>query len=216
MKHFKFTHLGENLFLHPYKSIYWLKHKILFIADLHLGKATHFRKSGIPIPEIIHQTDLERIEFLSENYNPDRIIILGDLFHSSHNKSWTTFKDFCLNKIGLVPELVLGNHDILEDMHYDFLKIHHNKIELGPFVLSHKPILKDELNGYYNLCGHIHPSVRISGPAKQSIRVECIYFGEIHGILPAFGNFTGLSKMPNRKKTDQIFAVTNQKIIPLF
>lgn len=215
LKDFKFTYLGENLFLHPYKSIYWERYKILFLSDLHLGKATHFRKSGIPIPENIHTLDFKRIELLLKSYKPNRIIFLGDLFHSSFNKSWSTFKDFCTHNIDIKPELVIGNHDIMEDNHYNFLKIHQDRIELHPFVLSHKPLPVDMLNGLYNLCGHLHPSVKISGPARQSLRVECFYFGKNHGILPAFGNFTGNSKMPRRKKTDTIFAVTNHKIIRL-
>jgi len=196
--------------------MYWERYKILFLADLHLGKATHFRKSGIPIPEMIHQPDLDRLEFLITLYKPERVIFLGDLFHSSINKAWTTFKDFCDKKIDIIPELVLGNHDILDHSNYDFLKLQVEKLEIYPFILSHKPLEETQLKGYYNLCGHIHPSIRISGAARQSLRVECFYFGKNHGILPAFGSFTGTSKMLNRKKTDRIFAVTNQKIIHLF
>lgn len=216
LKDFKFTHLGENLLLHPYKSMYWEQQKILFLADLHLGKAAHFRKSGIPIPESIHQPDLDRFEYLVTLYKPERIIFLGDLFHSSINKAWMTFKQFCDAKIDVTPELVLGNHDILDFSMYDFLKLHIEDVEIGPFILSHKPLDETQLNGKYNLCGHIHPSIRVSGSARQSLRVECFYFGRNHGILPAYGNFTGTSKMPDRKKTDNIFAVTNQKIIHLF
>lgn len=216
MKDYKITHLGENLSLHPYKSLYWERRKILFLADVHFGKAAHFRKSGIPVPEIIHQFDLERIESLKQYYDPERIIILGDLFHSIYNETWMTFRKFCSQRIELIPELVLGNHDILEDNHYDFMKIHIDKLMLHPFVLSHKPIETDQLDSHYNLCGHIHPSIRISGPARQSLRVECFYFGKYHGILPAFGNFTGTSKMPKQHNTDKAYAVTNQKIIHLF
>ena len=216
LKDYKFTYLGENLLLHPYKSMYWEKYKILFLSDLHIGKAAHFRKSGIPIPENIHALDFERIELLLNRYKPKRIIFLGDLFHSSFNNSWSIFKDFCTRKIDFIPELVIGNHDIMDDDHYGFLKTYHDRLVLDPFILSHKPLPADELKGYYNLCGHLHPSVKISGPARQSLRVECFYFGKNHGILPAFGNFTGNSKMPRRKKTDTIFAVTDQKIIRLY
>ena len=216
MKDFKITHLSQNLFLHPYKSLYWQEYKILFFADIHLGKAAHFRKSGIPIPEKIHKPDLERIEILVNKYQPKRIIILGDLFHSSYNKAWLTFRFFCEEKIKLKPELVMGNHDILDHSQYNFLELHHAKLILEPFVLSHKPMELHELNGHYNLCGHIHPSVKLSGLAKQSLSVECFYFGKNHGILPAFGSFTGTSKLPNRCSDDKIFAVTKQKIIHLF
>ena len=216
MKDFKFTHLGENLFLHPYKALYWDKANILLIADLHLGKAAHFRKSGIPIPETIHQPDMQRFDYLITKYKPARIIFLGDLFHSLINSAWKTFRNYCKNNLQMKPELILGNHDILDPSNYDFLIIHHGFLELYPFILSHEPLAVANLNGHYNLCGHIHPSIKISGSAKQSVRVECFHFGKYHGILPAYGNFTGNSKITSNTKTDRIFAVTNQKIIPLF
>lgn len=215
MKDFKFTLLDENLFLHPFKAIYWERHKILLLADLHLGKAAHFRKSGIPIPESIHQPDIERLNYLAERYKPARIIFLGDLFHSSVNNAWKNFRDFCESRIDIKLELIMGNHDILEHENYDFMEVHQDTLELHPFILSHKPLASSELKGYYNLCGHIHPSIRISGIAKQSVRVDCFFFGKDQGILPAFGNFTGNSRLASNT-TDRIFAVTNQKIIPLF
>jgi hypothetical protein len=57
--------------------------------------------------------------------------------------------------------------------------------------------------------------VKLSGLAKQSLRVECFYFNKNHGILPAYGSFTGTSKMPKRTPEDNVFVVTNQKIIHL-
>jgi uncharacterized protein len=68
---------------------------------------------------------------------------------------------------------------------------------------------------FYNLCGHLHPSVQIHGKAKQSFRVDCFYFGKNQGILPAFGNFTGRSKMSVNKNEDKIFAIAENEIIAL-
>ena len=216
MKDFKFRFQGENLFLHPFKSLYWERPEILLIADLHLGKAAHFRKSGIPIPESIHDPDLQRIDYLIEQYRPKRILILGDLFHSAINNSWKYFREFCRDRVPVRPELVLGNHDILDTKNYDFLDLYQDTLTVDPFVFSHKPLENSTSQDGYNICGHIHPAVRLSGIAKQSVRVECFYFGSNHGILPAFGNFTGNAKIAKRHQEDRVFAVTNQKIIPLF
>lgn len=196
--------------------MYWQEHKILLFADVHFGKAAHFRKAGIAIPEQIHQSDLDRIKYLTRLYNPQRIIFLGDLFHSAYNNTWQTFENFWKKEIDIVPELILGNHDILDATHYSFLQLHHGNLIIDPFILSHYPLETTELSGYYNLCGHIHPSIRITGRAKQSLRVECFYFSKNHGILPAFGNFTGSFNMPVKSSDDKIFAVTNQKILQLF
>ena len=215
MKDFKITLLGEILFMHPLKAIFWERPKILLIADLHLGKAAHFRKSGIPIPEQIHQTDLDRISELLSIYEPKRIIFLGDLFHSAYNAAWISFKTFCNECIGFKPDLVLGNHDILEASNYDFLDVHKDKLRIDPFIFSHEPLDIQDMEGYYNFCGHIHPSVRLSGTARQSLRIPCFYFGENHAILPAFGNFTGTAKLRNRYHNGHFYAIANQKIIRL-
>ena len=215
MKDFKYYHLGQNLLLHPYKSLFWAEQKILFFSDAHFGKATHFRKSGIPIPEDIHQEDFRRIDFLIDHYQPQRIIILGDLFHSVYNNAWKTFRSYCKNEIAIKLELVMGNHDILDSTHYDFLQLHAENLIIEPFILSHKPLNNKEIDKYYNLCGHIHPSIKILGPAKQFFRVECFYFTENQAILPAFGNFTGTSKMPRKTSKDEVFAITEDEIIHL-
>lgn len=215
VKDFKITHLGEILFLHPFKSLFWEKHQILFIADLHLGKAAHFRKSGIPIPEEIHRPDLDRLTYLVQKYRPERLVFLGDLFHSTYNNAWISFKKFCDDAIGFKPDLILGNHDILDPKKYDFLNIHEFPLILEPYIFSHQPLPEEEIEGCFNICGHVHPSVRVSGPARQSLRVACFYFGQKQAILPAFGNFTGTAKIPKQSKEDQFYAVANQKIICL-
>jgi DNA ligase-associated metallophosphoesterase len=216
LKDYKFKHLGQNLLLHPYKSIFWKEKQILFISDLHFGKATHFRKGGIPIPEEVHEQDFIRMELLVKHYKPARIIFLGDLFHSEYNHSWQSFKHFIEFKIGIKPELVVGNHDVLQQKEYAFMNIYIDHLIIEPFILTHEPLDNKSDFKLYNLCGHLHPSISIKGSARQSFRVECFYFSKKHGILPAFGNFTGTSKLPVRLAEDQIFAIAENEVIPLY
>ena len=46
-----FDYKGLNLTLLPEKAVWIDSMGVLLIADLHFGKAAHFRKSGIPISE---------------------------------------------------------------------------------------------------------------------------------------------------------------------
>ncbi len=215
LKDYKLKHLEQNLLLHPYKTLYWKEQNILLISDLHIGKAAHFRKSGIPVPENVHESDFYRLEHVVKEYRPQRLVFLGDLFHSFHNSAWESFKSFMTQKIGIKPELVIGNHDILDDHQYSFLTVHKSNLIIEPFILSHKPLQEEMISNHYNLCGHIHPGIQVRSRAKQSFRVACFYFGKQHGILPAFGNFTGMSKLPILAKSDQIFAITENQVIPL-
>lgn len=207
---------GQALELLPQKSIYWKDRKTLLIADLHLGKSTHFRKNGIAVPNasknknwlLLHQ--LFRLEDLRE------VIFLGDLFHSDYNRDWEVFGELLELYRNLSFHLVNGNHDILDERHYKRLGIdlHKDSLQLDPFILSHEPIEEPIEAELYNLAGHVHPGVRLRGKGRQSHRSACFYFGKKGGILPAFGNFTGLHNI-EVKEGDQVYVIVENKVIPV-
>ncbi len=198
---------GEQLILDAEKAIYWPRRKVLLLADLHLGKAEHFRREGLPVPMAIRTKNLKRLNGLLKKYTPERVIFLGDLFHSLHNESWTVFCDFLKKRPAISFELVIGNHDILSEPDYSAagLTLHDEPYLQAPFILSHHP-QEEILEGYYNLYGHIHPCVYLQGLGKQYMRVACFHFGKYHGVLPAFGEFTGMAKMET-VEGDRVFIV---------
>ena len=201
---------GEQLLLHPYRALYWARMRWLILADLHLGKAAHFRKAGFPLPEGSDQTTLQRLDLLVNEFHPERLILLGDLFHSTHNLRWEAFAEWC--KAQEIPiHLVLGNHDILADRRYEdaCLKVHTDTIEEGPFVFTHEPV---ERPGTYVISGHVHPGVRLEGLVHGSMRMPCFLFGEKQALLPAFGTSTGLFIM-KPGLTDRVFAVTDRAVL---
>lgn len=195
----------------PEKCMYWPTQKALLIADTHLGKITHFRKSGIAVPDRAAYRNLQRLETLLKSYKPDKVYFLGDLFHSELNTEWLAFKDLLRTYPHIHFILIQGNHDILHEVSYANLKfeVHTEPLKVGPFILSHEPL--ENCEGY-NLCGHIHPGVRMMGAARQSMRLPCFYFGEKGGILPAFGEFTGLYIL-HPKKQNQVFIIAGSKVL---
>ncbi len=206
---------GFELHLLKEKAIWSPELKSLFLSDLHFGKAAHFRKSGIPIPEPIHDEDLLKIEQLISNYQPEHFYFLGDLFHSDWNDQWESLNSFLRNFKETVFHLVKGNHDILDLGSYSSsnFEIHPHPIQLGKLFLSHEP-QKEIPAGLINLCGHIHPGVRLVGKGRQSLRLPCFYLHDNQLILPAFGNFTGLARI-KALPGDRIFGVTKEKVIPI-
>lgn len=204
-----------ELILLKEKAVYCPSHKALFIADLHFGKAAHFRKSGVPIPEPIHNADLYNLQALISVFSPSTIYFLGDLFHSDWNGQWEVLNDFLKQFTEVTFHLVLGNHDILDERAYrnSAFEVHKGCLELGELLLSHEP-LEEIPMGKLNLCGHIHPGIRLVGKARQSIRLSCFFYKPNQLILPAFGSFTGLALM-KPKPGDQIFGVTKEKVIPI-
>ncbi|MFT6054829.1 MAG: DNA ligase-associated metallophosphoesterase [Roseivirga sp.] len=201
--------LEQRLLLLPEKAIYWKEKGLLILADVHLGKAGHFRKSGIPVSDLIHSKDIYTIEKLINLFQPKEVMFLGDLFHSDHNQGWEIFGRWLKSKMPLQFRLVLGNHDILEGFNYDLPNlILCESISIGPFHFSHIP----EENERYNLAGHIHPAIRLSGKGRQSLKLPCFWFGTNNGILPAFGQFTGTASI-RTKKTDTLFVIADSKVI---
>jgi len=201
----------QELALLPEKAILWKNRNTLLIADTHFGKITHFRKSGIAMPAKAAQSNLARFQSILVKYQPAEVIFMGDLFHSEMNTEWLHFKELIKKFSGVVFHLVLGNHDIFHDLSYQHFEVHREPWQCGPFLLSHEP-MEDYCGPLYNLAGHLHPGVRMSGPGRQSMRFPCYYFGEHSGLLPAFGEFTGLYLI-SPKKQDEVFIIADKSVI---
>ncbi len=194
---------GETIYLLPEKAVYWEAKQMLIVTDLHLGKAGHFRKAGIPIPAAVHRHDLEILTQLLEKHEVESVLLLGDLFHAALNNEWWDFERLLdtFSKVQFI--LVKGNHDILPEAAYRLpnLEVHEDVLKMAPFVFCHIPPEKNQQTEGYYISGHIHPGIRIIGK-----RLPCFFFGPEGGILPAFGRFTGSVNMKVRNK-DRVFAV---------
>lgn len=206
---------GQILYLLPERCLFWPSQKLLMVADVHLGKAGHFRKEGIPISSKVHHDDLLRLAELVEKFAPERLIILGDLFHSMPNEELELLRRWLQVYNAVSVELVLGNHDIFAAKHLgQLLTIHTESLIVPPFLLTHEPLSnKTHINtAYYYLCGHLHPSVRLRSRGGQSMRLPCFWLAEKIGVLPAFGKFTGLAEIRPSAK-DQVYAIAGSKVI---
>lgn len=196
--------LGVHMIMLPEAAIYIPSRKELLIADLHLGKAEHFRKNGIGIPGEVTLADIDILYALVATYMPVRVVFLGDLFHSKHNSAWGAFKEIITEFAEIEFYLVVGNHDILEADHYSGLHLC-SSYDIGDILCTHEP-LSVPINGRYNLCGHIHPAAKLRGKGKQYLRLPCFYFSEEVGIMPAFGSFTGMHNI-KPKRNDKVYVI---------
>ena len=207
--------LHQVLELLKEKALWIEKHKILLIADIHLGKAAHFRKAGLPIPEEVHAQDFLILTQLIRNLNPEKIYFLGDLFHSSWNQQWSVFESFLSKNSSISFHLIRGNHDIMSEKIYlnTFLNFHDSPIKIENLLLSHEPL--DVIpEGCLNICGHIHPGIALRTPTKQKLRLPVFYFSKNILILPSFGNFTG-KFMIQPKPEDLIWGISENLVFPI-
>ncbi|MFF5383917.1 ligase-associated DNA damage response endonuclease PdeM [Pedobacter suwonensis] len=204
---------GEELILDKERALFLPKHQLLAISDLHLGKSAHFRQAGLQVPATIAQTDLQRLSWLIKQYQPETLLINGDMFHHGLNTDVEEFSVWRKQYQELNFLLVKGNHDRLSNANYAAMgiEIHEPSVCLGPFCFIHDApqCTEDEL---YPISGHIHPGVTIVGKAKQRLKFPCFYFGKEYAVLPAFSLFTGLYNI-YPKTSERIFAVTPKSVL---
>ena len=201
----------------PQKAIYWQQEKALIAADVHLGKVGHFRKAGIAVPRDMEQNDLGVLSDLIFEHKAEKLVLLGDFFHSDMNADWDWFILWRSQFPKLEIILIRGNHDIIDDENYRRLNIIlYDELLIGPFLMLHHPLTDEGLQNAkgYSLCGHIHPGISLVGRGRQHITLPCFAFGARQGILPSFGKFTGRVAIRSNK-TDRIFAVAGEKVLTI-
>ncbi|MBV9986456.1 MAG: ligase-associated DNA damage response endonuclease PdeM [Chitinophagaceae bacterium] len=208
---------NQTFWLSPQRCLYWEEEKALILSDLHLGKTGHFRKHGIAVPQRIFIEDMQRLMEQIGYFKPQRIIAVGDLFHSDANKEMDLFLKWRRDIPGIEFILVKGNHDILKPEWYQLagIQVYQGQWKLGNIHFVHDPEEMEESGEYtYIFSGHLHPGIRFEGAAKQSLQFPCFHFTSTNAVLPAFSKFSGLASV-RAKKHDHVFAIVDGKILPL-
>ena len=211
MKQIKKKIKGQQFIFDYRKAIYWEDTSSLILSDVHVGKLNHFQKNGIAIPSDGSRNNLINIKSLVNEYDPDQVYILGDLFHSSYNKEWDDWLVY-FSKSNIKFVLILGNHD-----QNDSKKLWNSNITVvdqltkGPFIFTHYP--EQEID-QFNICGHVHPAVKLRGLGRQYMKLNCFYISDNQLILPAFGTFTG-SHILKPNKTDHVICLSTDGLFEL-
>ncbi len=206
--------LGQSFLVSASRVVFWEAEKTLILSDLHLGKTGHFRKAGIAIPQTVLQEDLFRLLDQIQIFKPNKLIIVGDLFHSHANKEHNLFLKWRKDIPTIEIHLVMGNHDILHNEFYKKANIilHKKIVELNNIIFTHDINDVEITEDKYYFSGHIHPSILIQGKGKQHLKLPCFYFTKQYAVLPAFGKFTGTFSI-NKKRGDDVFAIVENSIL---
>ncbi len=185
--------VGQQLVLTNLSALYMSEMKALVLADIHIGKSTHFQKHGIAIPNTIFKNDLKKLETLISHFNPQKIIVVGDMFHAENNSEIQQFKDWKRQNSAIQFVLIKGNHDryyhsIYEDLDIEIIL---NELTWEGITFIHN--LEHYKAEGCTISGHLHPGVYLKAKARQRIKLPCFAIGKQHLILPAFSEFTGLN-----------------------
>jgi uncharacterized protein len=208
------TVAGERLTLLFERAAYWQSRSTLLVADLHWGKAASFRAAGVFVPRGTTPESLARLNRILQRTGASRMILLGDCFHAKEGRVPETLRvlaEWRATRPSLEIALVRGNHDRRAGdppAELGFTCIDAPVID-SPFVLAHHP--RESREGY-TLAGHLHPAVRLSGRGGERARVPCFWFGASVGVLPAFGDFTGMADIAP-VPGDRVFALTEAYVV---
>ena len=212
---------GTSLLLHPSGAAFWEEESTLFVADLHLGKSTSFRRGGIPIPSGSTTRTIDRLLDCIEALNASRLIVLGDLVHA--RCSWDNELQEGLARLSDRLEkgnflLVEGNHDLGSRSRWEAFSIqryvapHH----VDPWTLIHDESTerpKSSSDDAVYLAGHLHPAIKLSR-SGETIRLRCFSLHNNCLTLAAFGSFTG-AKTITPQSGQTIYAIVDEEVLAL-
>ncbi|MBY0434353.1 MAG: ligase-associated DNA damage response endonuclease PdeM [Cyclobacteriaceae bacterium] len=197
----------------PEKAIYLPLDKTLVVGDLHFGKASHFRRAGLPVPVAANRKSTELLIDLLNKTKPRTTIFLGDLFHSTYNDEWESVGQVVKHFKNSSFELVLGNHDIMSERQYirHGIQVLTQKVA-GCFLFTHEPMEKSDIPaGVINVSGHLHPGARLLGKGRQSVMLPCFWCAPQQFILPSFGSLTGLMSI-RPGENDRVFIIVENSV----
>ena len=185
-----FSWNGTKLELYASQVLFIPSTRELLISDIHIGKAEYFQLNGIPITNNEDENNINRIYKLINKFKPNKVIILGDLFHSRHslNKNLIYKVERLFNTFKNKIELIEGNHDKgCQIRNMPYLK---EKKSLN-LIFTHEPIKKKN-NSTLNICGHYHPKLTLKN-YQDKLSFKCFAFDSFNNnfYLPSFGDLTG-------------------------
>lgn len=205
---------GQRLHLLPQRAAWWPRQSLLMVADLHLGKAVAFRRSGVPVPHGTTAESLQRLSTLIDACRPERIAFLGDFLHAPRSQGSDALlqaQEWRARHAQVEMVLVRGNHDRHAGDPPSALRMEvlDEPWRVDGLALCHHP---RPLPDAYVIAGHLHPALHV-GRGLDRARLPCFWFGAGVGVLPAFGAFTGMAAIAPADD-DRLFVVGGDRVVP--
>lgn len=180
----------------------------LAVADLHFGYELSQRAAGALVPLWGMATIAERLRQLVDEYEPERLILLGDLVH---DKTAAGEAAELLRELTRRCEVVVvaGNHDrqlrgqieMVDAFETDRFHFHHGHCAVEPA-------------GRIQIIGHHHPAGVLSDGA--GLRLKCPAFVQQSNcwIMPAFSPWAGGTRW-TADESSRMWLCTEQRVFQL-
>ncbi|MBT1451197.1 ligase-associated DNA damage response endonuclease PdeM [Glaciecola sp. XM2] len=173
--------------------LYWPKHDVLVFSDLHFEKGSFLTQFAHPLPRFDTKETIHRMMGLVQQYQPKKVICLGDSFHDGNAGKRIERKE--IEAINTLVEgveqwiWILGNHD--PDIPEQLLGTRNHHLILDGILFVHEPeVLEQYAHCHAQVVGHYHPKTRYR-LVNQYVSGKSFCVGETLLLMPAFGKYTG-------------------------
>ena len=169
--------------------LFWPAEQMMIVSDLHLEKGSSFAARGRGfVPPYDSRVSLTLLSECARDWEPKRILSLGDSFHDADGAGRLDDRALLLLKELMFSRewvWISGNHDPSPPK--DLGGMFASQLMLGQLNFVHEP---RETFTIGEIAGHLHPCAKIRRRGK-SVRRRCLVGDGYRLILPAFGAFTG-------------------------
>ena len=184
------------------RAVYFREHQLLAVADLHLGYAWTHRAQGQLMPVAPKDNALERLKTLISEYDPARIVLLGDIVHRALPvpallEELRALIEIADGKRELT--LLAGNHDRkLQQLlkQHDCGTVLKTEYVEGDTVLLHgdRPATQP---GTRFVIGHEHPAISLGDGVATSRKFPCFLIADDVVTLPSFSSWSAHTPFPS-------------------
>jgi DNA ligase-associated metallophosphoesterase len=200
--------VAENVLLDARLALFHKEQKWLAVADLHFGFELSQRLAGRMVPWWGMKSTSVRLLHLLATYEPQRLIIVGDLVHDRAGaepvrKLLSTAREYC------EVIAIAGNHDrelrkiieFVDTFTTDGFEFHH-----GDCQRKH--------SGAIEVIGHLHPASTLRDGAGLHLKFPAFVQEPGCWILPAFSPWaSGVESTPGCES--RIWLCTPERIMRL-
>jgi uncharacterized protein len=200
--------VADNVLLDGRLALFHEREKWLAIADLHFGYELSRRAAGWLIPFWGMDSIVERLSELLDDYEPARLIVLGDLVHD-HAARFEAGKLLEQMRNRCEVMVISGNHDrplngtvpLFDSWSSDEFHFHHGHCEV-----EESPLIQ--------IIGHHHPAGKVHDGAGLHLKLPAFVQQKRCWIMPAFSPWAAGTPWPADEET-RIWLCSPQRILPL-
>jgi putative SbcD/Mre11-related phosphoesterase len=208
------VYIAENVLLDSRLAVFHEEEKWLAVADLHFGFELSQRMVGNLFPLWGMQSIETRLRELLRDYQPSKLILVGDLVH---DKSGANEFFSLITRLREKSDVILigGNHDIAisrqrsnkEYSRFDLL----DSFATGRFEFHHGNCERKR-NGCVQIIGHFHPAATLRDGAGLRLKFPALVQETNCWILPAFSPWAAGTEWEEREPS-LVWACTPQRIL---